>query len=255
VSPVLHVHEFGPADGLPVLMVHGIMGHGGRWQRFAEEQLYGCRIIAPDLRGHGDSPHLPPWTLEQHAADLLSVLDSLRVTGLPVIGHAFGGAAAIHLARLAPQRVTRLILLDPSIGLDPAFALQAMSPWPHVFPTIEKAAEWQRNEWAGISLRDVEEELHSNFTQIAGRWMPRYHHPAVTTAWSEMCRAAQLPPPGTRTLLVHAPKAGIVRQTFIDACQVTMRGNLRLAELDCGHMMYLESPDAVGDLIAEFLDG
>lgn len=251
----MNVHEFGPPDGLPVLMVHGITGHGARWRRFAEEQLYGCRIIAPDLRGHGDSIHLPPWTLEQHAADLLSVLDSLKVTGLPVIGHSFGGAAAIHLARLAPQRVTRLVLLDPAIGLDPHFALSAMAPWPHVFPTMEKAGEWQRNEWAGISLRDVEEELSANFTQIANRYMPKYHHPAVCTAWSEMCRAAALPPPGTRTLLVHCPRSGFVRQPFVEACQITMRDSIRVVELDCGHMMYLERPDETGDLIADFLDG
>ncbi|MBP2320675.1 lipase [Kibdelosporangium banguiense] len=255
MSPVLNVHEFGPADGAPVLMLHGITGHGARFKRLAEEHLYDYHVIAPDLRGHGMSTNLPPWTLEQHAADLLTVLDSLKVTGLPVVGHCFGGAAAIHLARLAPQRVTKLILLDPSIGLDPKFALETMAPWPHVFPTIEKAGEWQRNEWAGISLRDVEEELHENFMQISGRWLPKYSHSAVCTAWSEMCRAAQLPPPATRTLLVCAPKAGIVRPAFVQACQVTMRENLDLAEMDCGHMMYLERPAETADLIAGFIEG
>jgi lipase len=253
VSPVLNVHEFGPEDGAPVLMLHGITGHGGRWRRLAEEHLYHYRVIAPDLRGHGMSTNLPPWTLEQHAADLLTVLDSLKVTGLPVVGHSFGGAAAIHLARLAPQRVTKLVLLDPSIGLDPQFAMDTMAPWPHVFPSIEKAGEWQRNEWPGISLRDVEEELHENFMQISGSWLPKYSHNVVSTAWSEMCRAAQLPPPATRTLLVSAPKAGIVRQPFIDACQVTMRDNLELAEMDCGHMMYLERPAETADIVTDFL--
>lgn len=238
-----------------MLMLHGITGHGGRWKRLAEEHLYDYHVIAPDLRGHGMSTNLPPWTLEQHAADLLTVLDSLKVTGLPVVGHAFGGAAAIHLARLAPQRVTRLILLDPSIGLDPRYALETMAPWPHVFPSIEKAGEWQRNQWAGISLRDVEEELRENFMQMSGRWLPKYSHSAVCTGWSEMCRAAQLPPPTTRTLLVTALRAGIVRPAFVQACQMTMRKNLELAEVDSGHMLYFERPVQTAELIAGFIEG
>ncbi|MFC0114228.1 alpha/beta fold hydrolase [Kibdelosporangium aridum] len=251
---MLHVHQFGPDDGVPVLMVHGVTGHGGRWKRLAEEFLYGFRVIAPDLRGHGQSPHLPPWTLEQHAADLLSVLDSLAVTGLPVIGHSFGGAAAIHLARLAPQRVTKLVLLDPAIGLDPQFVMDTMPMWPQVFQSIEEAGEWQRNEWAGISLRDVEEELRENFVQTSdGRWMPRSNYSAVTTAWSEMSRAAQLPPPTTHTLLVSAKRSPFVRPAFVNACKMTMQANLEVTEFDSGHMLQFEHPVETAELIMDFL--
>jgi lipase len=253
VTPVLHVREYGPADGLPILAVHGLTGHGARWQRLANEHLPGYHVIAPDLRGHGESTDYPPWTLEQHAADLLSVLDNLKVSGLPVVGHAFGGAAAIHLARLAPQRVTRLILLDPSIGLEPEFAMNTMAPWPLVFQSLEQAGAWQRTEWAGISLRDVEEELRANYEQVGNQWIPRYSYPAVTTAWSEMCRAAQLPPPTTRTLLVPSKRTRMVRPAFVQACLVTMQDQVEITELDSGPMMYLEQPVETADLIRDFL--
>jgi lipase len=247
------VRAFGPDDGRPVLALHGISGHGGRWKRLAEEFLLGYQVIAPDLRGHGDSTTLPPWTLEQHAADLLSVLDSLEVSGLPVVGHGFGGAAAIHLARLAPQRVTRLVLLDPAIGLEPRFAMDTMEPWPQVFSSIEQAGIWQRKEWPNVSLRDVEEELAENFVQTGNSWMPRASYTAVTTAWSEMCRAAQLPPPTTPTLLVTASQTQMVRPAFIQACRVTMQNHLELTELDCGSMMYLERPVETAELITGFI--
>ncbi|MCE7008389.1 alpha/beta hydrolase [Kibdelosporangium philippinense] len=251
---MLHVRQFGPEDGVPVLMVHGVTGHGGRWQRLAEEFLDGFRVIAPDLRGHGHSPALPPWTLEQHAADLLSVLDSLAVTGLPVIGHSFGGAAAIHLARLAPQRVTKLVLLDPAIGLDPQFVMDTMPMWPQVFQTIEEAGEWQRKEWAGISLRDVAEELQENFAQTSdGRWMQRSSYSAVVTAWSEMCRVAQVPPPTTHTLLVSATQSPFVRPAFVNACQMSMRDSLETVRFDGGHMLQFEHPVETAELITNFL--
>lgn len=253
MTPALRVREYGPEDGQPLLVVHGLGGHGARWKRLAEEFLLGYRLIAPDLRGHGDSTDLPPWTLEQHAADLLSVLDSLSVTGLPVVGHGFGGAAAIHLARLAPQRVTRLALLDPAIGLDPQFARDTMPPWPQVFASLEQAGVWLRDQWPGVSLRDIEEELRENFVQTSGRWMPRYSYPVTTTAWSEMCRAAQLPPPMTPTLLVTAMTSSFVRPAFIQACKVTMRDRVDVVELDSGPMVTYERPVETADLITEFV--
>lgn len=238
---------------MPVLALHGITGHGRRWRRLADEYLLGYRLIAPDLRGHGQSVRLPPWTLEQHAADLLAVLDRLGFSGLPVIGHSFGGAAAIHLARLAPQRVTRLVLLDPAIGLEAQFAFDSMSPWPHVFSSIEQASAWQRDQWADIDLKYVEDEIAENFVQIGNRWTPRYNHAAVITAWSEMCRAAQLPPPLTPTLLVPAVRARFVRPAFIQACLMTLQERLQLAEVDCGHMMQFERPSETAKLIMDFL--
>lgn len=233
--------------------MHGVGGHGGRWKRLGEEFLSGFRLVAPDLRGHGESTDLPPWTLEQHAADLLSVLDSLTVTGLAVVGHGLGAAAAIHLARLAPQRVTKLMLLDPAIGLDPVFVRDTMPPWPQVFPSIEQAGVWQREQWPGVSLRDVEEELAGNFIQTSGRWLPKASYPATTTAWSEMSRAAQLPPPTTPTLLVKAARSQFVRPAFIQACKVTMQDMIDIVELDCGPMVSLERPEETAELITQFV--
>ncbi|WP_165960594.1 alpha/beta fold hydrolase [Actinocrispum wychmicini] len=236
-----------------MLAVHGLGGHGGRWKRLAEEFLLGYRVVAPDLRGHGESTDLPPWTLEQHAADLLSVLDSLAVSGLSVVGHGFGAAAAIHLARLAPQRVTKLVLLEPAIGLDPRFVRDTMPPWPRVFASIEQAGAWQRAEWPGVSLRDVEEELAGNFAQTSGRWLPKASYAVTTTAWSEMCRAAQLPPPTTPTLLVKASRSQFVRPAFIQACKITMRDMVDVVELDSGPMVSFERPVETADLITRFV--
>src|SRR5882757_10373125 len=94
----LHVHEFGPADGRPLVALHGLSGHGARWRRFAEQQLPGFRVIAPDLRGHGRSPMVPPWNLAQYAADVIALLDSYGLDGVPLMGHSYGGTIAIDVA-------------------------------------------------------------------------------------------------------------------------------------------------------------
>lgn len=54
--PGLHVHPLRPADGPPLLLLHGVTRTGLRFRPFVETEPPGVRAIAPDLRGHGDSP-------------------------------------------------------------------------------------------------------------------------------------------------------------------------------------------------------
>jgi lipase len=253
VTAPLHYHELGRRDGPALLALHGIGGHGQRWRRLADRQLAGCRVIAPDLRGHGESLRLPPWTLEQHAADLLSLLDHLGVSGLPVMGHSFGAAVAIYLARLAPQRVTKLILLDPAIGLSPEFANEHVQPVPKVFRGWQDAVIDQRKNWPGAPDEVIKDEVAANVERLGDVWTPRYSHPTVNTAWSEMCRSAQLPPPTTPTLLVSPLRERFVRPAFVEACRITLGDRFELASLDCGHMIYLERPVELGSLLKDFL--
>ena len=104
----------------PVLAIHGVQGHGRRFRRLAEEALPEWSIVAPDLRGHGDSTWDPPWDAATHVDDLLATLDAEGVDRFDVIGHSFGGLLAMWLAAAAPDRVRRLLLLDPAVGLAPA---------------------------------------------------------------------------------------------------------------------------------------
>ena len=105
--------------GLPALVcLHGVTSHSGHFQPLAERLADRFRVIALDLRGHADSPWEPPWHLEQHLADVLGAAPGERCTWL---GHSFGGRIAYEVAAAAPERVERLVLLDPAIRLPPHF--------------------------------------------------------------------------------------------------------------------------------------
>ncbi|MCP2321677.1 lipase [Hamadaea flava] len=118
----LYLHGFGPAAGRPIVALHNMTGNGGRWAEIAR-RLDGFRVLAPDLRGFGRSPQEPPWTLDYQVADLLATLDAAGVDRADLVGHSLGGSIAVHLARYAPDRVRRLVLLDPGIGVPPSIAL------------------------------------------------------------------------------------------------------------------------------------
>lgn len=109
----LFISRFGA--GRPILCLHGIEAHGVRYIGLAQ-RVPGLHVIAPDLRGHGRSPMEGPWTIVQHLADLVRVLDGLG-EGVILLGHSYGGLLAWELARTAPDRISALILVDPAIAV------------------------------------------------------------------------------------------------------------------------------------------
>ena len=255
----MHLHSFG--QGRPVLALHGVTGHGARW-RVLSDALPGVRIIGPDLRGHGRSPWTPPWGIDQHVADAIAVLDDLGLDRVPVVGHSFGGAIALHLARTAPERVDGLVLLDPAIGLDPHDMLETAEETraDESYPDLAAARADRTQRWEGIADDLVDAELAEHLVvppPPAGgvldgdRYRYRYCRAAVVTAWSEMARPAVLPP--GRALIVPAVKADFVRQQWVDACRAALGDALTVAEVDAGHMVFLERPAEVAAHIREFL--
>jgi lipase len=250
----LFVHEFGPADGRPLLALHGLSGHGARWRRFAEAQLPGYRVIAPDLRGHGQSTWNPPWTFEQYADDVIGVLDSLGLDHVPVMGHSFGGAISLYLP---PHRVSKLILVDPAIALDPADMLETAEEAREedVYASLDEARADQVGRWPFATDEQLADELAAGFVQAEdGRWRRRYSTAMGVTAWSEMARPLVTPPPSTPTLLVPALDADYVSPQHIEAFRAVLGDNLTVREMDCGHVIYLERPAEFGKLVTAFLE-
>lgn len=251
----LHVHRAGDPGGTPVLALHGITGHGLRF-RPLHDALWHLRWISVDLRGHGHSPWAPPWNLEQHVADALAVLDDEGVDRAVVVGHSFGGAVATHLARTAPGRVRRLVLLDPAIGLDPRSMLDNAEDARHdeCWPTPGEARVARAETWEGVPQETVDTEIELHLEQHDdGGWRWRYARACVVAAWSEMARPAVVPPAGVPTLVVPATGAEFVSDTWLDACRAELGDDLTVTPMDTGHMVYLERPAEVARVLDGFL--
>lgn len=124
----------GGHGGRPLLLVHGFTGAKedfGDWiDHFAAE---GWWVVAPDLRGHGDS-HQPAdedaYSLALFAGEILALVDELGWDRFALLGHSMGGMIAQALAIDVPGRITRLVLMDthhgPVEGLDPELVAVGM---------------------------------------------------------------------------------------------------------------------------------
>ncbi|HEX3753124.1 MAG TPA: alpha/beta hydrolase [Streptosporangiaceae bacterium] len=96
----------------PVLAIHGISSQRKLWN-WLRAQRPDLSLIAPDLRGRGDSVGVTGRSsVARHAADLIAVLDHLGLDAVPVCGMSMGGFVAVELATAYPDRVKSLVLVD-----------------------------------------------------------------------------------------------------------------------------------------------
>ncbi len=253
----LHLHAWGPHEGRPVLVVHGVTNTGARYRRLAEEQLAGHRVVAPDLRGHGGSTWDPPWSLDRHVEDLVETVAAAGLGPVAVVGHSFGGLVGMALAAGRPDMVERLALVNPAVALAPGRAAEQAD-------AVRRDDGWgSRAEAreARLALRPegardtVEEDLDTFLDEGAdGRWRFRFSRPAAVTAWSEM--AGSVPSlagyPG-RVLLIPALRAEYVSERLRARLREDLGDRLREEPIDAGHMLFWDAPGELGRALRGFL--
>jgi len=98
--------------GEPLCLLHGLLGSGANWSSLAKTLAEHRRVLLPDQRHHGRSPHLPGLSYADFAADLAALLDRLALPAADLLGHSMGGKVAMRFALTQPHRVRRLIVVD-----------------------------------------------------------------------------------------------------------------------------------------------
>jgi len=113
--------SWGEPDDPPVVLLHGAGVHAHWWQALVPSLLPGWRLLAPDLRGHGESDWAhAPYLIEHFSDDLSGLLDGLGVRRVVLIGHSMGGRVTAWFAAHHPERVAGVALLDTRMaGLKP----------------------------------------------------------------------------------------------------------------------------------------
>jgi pimeloyl-ACP methyl ester carboxylesterase len=137
----------GCADGAPQLLIHGLGGCASNWIEVIGELTRHGPVVAPDLPGFGRTRPASPSQVRigDNARFLRRLLDTLGWEEATVHGNSMGGMLAVHLASLAPDRVTRLVLTAPALPT-PRAALHRISPTtlarfaPFVLPRLGRMA-------------------------------------------------------------------------------------------------------------------
>ncbi len=120
----LHYADWGNPDAPPLLLVHGGRDHCRSWDWVAQELARDWHVIAPDLRGHGDSAWEPDGNYETSAFvyDLAQLIHQLDLSPVTIVSHSLGGNVSLRYAGLYPETVRKLVAIE---GLGPSPTFQA----------------------------------------------------------------------------------------------------------------------------------
>ncbi len=108
---MLNMLDFPGPGEVPLLIAHGLFGSARNWNVIAKRLSDERRVVAVDMRNHGDSPWSDDHSYPALAADLAEVIDALGGRA-DVMGHSMGGKAAMTLAAQSPDRVRHLVVAD-----------------------------------------------------------------------------------------------------------------------------------------------
>lgn len=101
------------ADAPTVMLLHSSAASGQQWRKLIQRLTPRYRILAPDLIGYGSTPMLPRPPQMADEVRLLMLLTDRLDGPFHLIGHSYGGAVALELAKAMPQRIASLALYEP----------------------------------------------------------------------------------------------------------------------------------------------
>lgn len=272
----LHYLSWYPASGghagFPQLVMLHATGFLARlWQPVARRLAAAHHVIAFDSRGHGDSDRPDPcdelnYRWLRLAEDLRGFLDALGLWGIPAIGHSAGGAAAAYVAATHPQYFSRLVLVEPIIiptemlkGARGNQMAEAARRRREVWTSPEEMIESYRGRppftrWTEEALRLYAE--HGTFRREDGQYQLKcpgevearmFENSDSLDVWGLLpritCPATVIKGQHTDPFLGKMAEAVAAR--IPDGRHVTVP--------DAGHLVPMEQPQAVADLVLEFL--
>jgi pimeloyl-ACP methyl ester carboxylesterase len=134
----LHYVDWGNRDAPPMLLVHGGRDHCRNWDWVAEQFRDDYHIIAPDLRGHGDSQWMIGGSYNQidYVYDIAQLLHQTRMTPVTIISHSLGGSISVSYTALYPDTVKKLVAIE-GMGPPPQMIKERLSQ-----PTKDRLRFW-----------------------------------------------------------------------------------------------------------------
>ena len=143
----LHYLHWGNPQATPVLLLHGLCSNAHYWDFFARSLKPDYRVLAIDLRGHGDSSRAESYGFKEYTQDLEVFVTRLGISNMALIGHSMGGINAIIYAARHPDQVEKLVVVDIGPEIDTAGAERMHGEWakePESFASEEEVIMYKK---------------------------------------------------------------------------------------------------------------
>jgi pimeloyl-ACP methyl ester carboxylesterase len=145
--PKLAAQQLG--EGPDLMLIHGLATNRAFWYATAVALQDRFRVTIFDLRGHGYSERpASGYRPVDFAEDTLGLMDALQIRRAALVGHSYGGAAALEASGIAPERVSHLALIDARIArIQP---LMRLHDTPVITEAEKEVAATQAADWAAL---------------------------------------------------------------------------------------------------------
>ena len=239
-------------EGTPLVLVHGMAGERGDWDRLAAALPADLPLLRYDLRGFGASEAQPglPYS---HSDDLLAVFDALGIERAPVLGLSMGGGVALNFALSHPDRVPRLILISPAM-----VGWEWSDEWKGLWHSVESAARegdlgtarerwWMHPMFAPIR----ESEAAAEFRHAIDAYDCR--HWIADSQRDEMPDIDRVHTLAPATLLLTGERDVPDIRLIADIIEAAAPDVTRIDHAGAGHMLHMERAADVAQAVAGFL--
>ncbi len=134
----LHYVDWGNPDAPPLLLIHGGRDHCRNWDWIAEELRHDWHVIAPDLRGHGDSGWSTDgnYNVQGYIYDIAQLIHQKELNPVTIVSHSMGGNIALRYTGLYPENVKKLVAIE-GLGPSPEVIKEKMA-----VPIGERWRDW-----------------------------------------------------------------------------------------------------------------
>jgi 3-oxoadipate enol-lactonase len=239
-------------QGPPVLLLHAFPLNHSMWRSQIAALSSRFRLVAPDIRGFGDTQPPGPWTLEELADDLAELLQRLAINRCAVVGLSMGGYIALPFLEKYPNRVGALVLANTRARADNESEKTARN---------EMIAALQQNGAGILQDRMLPRLLQPNPSPDTVR-MVRTMMTSVEPAAAIYALIAMRDRPDRSTLLhtIDCPSLVISGEndaiTRTEECRrmaETIPGAQFVQIENAGHLSNIENPEQFNDALGQFL--
>lgn len=250
----------------PVLLLHGMADHGWVWLNLGEALSHRYHVLAPDLRGHGQS-HKPAsgYRCRDVIADLEALMTHVGWSSAHVVAHSWSAKVATVWATQRPEVIRSLVLVDPFFinalptWLTPTFPLlyrvlpflKMMGPFASYAQAEQQARQLkQYRGWSLLQQAVFEAGIEQ---KPDGRWGSRFTLAARDEIFADVMAVAGLTQTlATPTLFVQ-PEQGLNRMAWQIHPYRTYLTNLQIVPVPGHHWCFLVAPQAFNQAVSTFL--
>lgn len=245
----IHYAQRGEGVGPPLVFLHG---YGDSWRSFTGVFQFLSRtrrIVAPDLRGHGDSDKpRSGYALADYARDLLLLLDSLGLEKVDLVGHSMGSLIAQLFAARFAERVGRLALMSSAPSLTQKTSLLELKPYIDALEdpiSRSFAAEFQAT--SNPVPADFMEMIVAETMKV-----PAHVWRSVLSGLLAVDHQDILSDISAQTLVLWGNQDQLFTRPDQEALLSQIPGSM-LEEFDAGHSPHWEKPEEIAQALEKFL--